>query len=102
MDDERVDRAVYIRFADDYDQGNLHHVGGSLYAVASANRWAEMGKAGVQFYSPTADEPARDARFERSIFGGEDTGAPRSRRVSSRRTASRPLIHTGPRHTTKA
>ena len=24
----------YIRFAEDYDQGNLHHVGGSLAAVA--------------------------------------------------------------------
>jgi len=37
----------YIKFADDYDQGNLNHVGGSLYAVAGDNKWAEMGKAGI-------------------------------------------------------
>jgi len=38
----------YIRFAEDYDQGNLNHVGGSLYAVAGADRWAQMGKAGLK------------------------------------------------------
>jgi cephalosporin-C deacetylase-like acetyl esterase len=38
----------YIKFADDYDQGNLNHVGGSLYAVAGDSKWAEMGKAGVR------------------------------------------------------
>lgn len=36
----------YIRFADDYDQGNLNHVGGSLYAVAGDNPSAQMGRAG--------------------------------------------------------
>jgi len=44
----RVHFRRYIRFAPDYDQGNLHHTGGSLYAVAGDNRWAEMGKAGIR------------------------------------------------------
>lgn len=43
----------YIRFAEDYDQGNLNHVGGSLYAVAGDDRWAEMGKAGLK---PNGDD----------------------------------------------
>ncbi|MDA1191501.1 MAG: hypothetical protein O3A46_07445 [Candidatus Poribacteria bacterium] len=38
----------YIRFAEDYDQGNLNHVGGRLYAVAGDDRWAQMGKAGLK------------------------------------------------------
>ncbi len=45
----------YIKFADDYDQGNLNHVGGSLYAVAGDDKWAEMGRAGVR--------PKGDDRF---------------------------------------
>jgi hypothetical protein len=43
----------YIRFPEDYDQGDLHHVGGSLYAVAGSDKWAEMGKAGIK---PTGDD----------------------------------------------
>ncbi len=38
----------YIRFAEDYDQGHLNHVGGSLYAVAGDDRWGQMGKAGLK------------------------------------------------------
>lgn len=49
----------YVRFAADYDQGNLNHVGGSLYAIASSNRWAEMGKAGIK--------PKGDDRFGASF-----------------------------------
>lgn len=49
----------YIRFAPDYDQGNLHHVGGSLYAVAGDDRWAQMGKAGIK--------PEGDDRFGASF-----------------------------------
>lgn len=45
----------YIKFATDYDQGNLNHVGGSLYAVAGANKWGAMGKAGIR--------PKGDDRF---------------------------------------
>jgi len=56
---ETVHFRRYIKFGDDYDQGNLNHVGGSLYAVASDDRWAEMGKAGVR--------PAGDDRFGASF-----------------------------------
>lgn len=45
----------YVKFADDYDQGNLNHVGGSLYAVAGSDRWDQMGKAGIR--------PEGDDRF---------------------------------------
>ncbi len=45
----------YIKFAADYHQGNLHHVGGSLYAVAGSDRWGGMGKAGIR--------PVGDDRF---------------------------------------
>lgn len=45
----------YIKFAEDYDQGNLNHVGGSLYAVAGDDKWAQMGKAGIR--------PEGDDRF---------------------------------------
>jgi len=43
----------YIKFAEDYDQGNLHHVGGSIYAVAGSDKWGGMGKAGIR---PTGDD----------------------------------------------
>ncbi len=49
----------YIKFAADYDQGNLNHVGGSLYAVAGANKWAQMGQAGLR--------PAGNDRFGASF-----------------------------------
>lgn len=61
---ERVYFRRYIRFQDDYDQGNHHHVGGMLAGVAGDNKWAEMGRSGVR---PTgadrftcAFEPWRD------------------------------------------
>lgn len=38
----------YLRFAADYDQGNLNHVGGGLAAVAGEGKWDGMGKAGVR------------------------------------------------------
>jgi hypothetical protein len=38
----------YIRFAADYDQGNLHHVGGGLTGASATDRWGEMGSAGVR------------------------------------------------------
>jgi len=49
----------YIKFAEDYDQGNLNHVGGSLYAVAGDDKWAHMGKAGIR--------PEGDDRFGASF-----------------------------------
>lgn len=36
----------WIRYAPDYDQGNLHHTGGSISAVAGTDKWAGMGSAG--------------------------------------------------------
>jgi hypothetical protein len=56
----------YIRFAEDYDQGNLNHVGGSLYAVAGDDRWAEMGKAGLK--------PDGDDRFGARLEPWRDWG----------------------------
>jgi hypothetical protein len=56
---DRVYFRRYIRFANDYDQGNLHHVGGGLAAVATANRWEGMGKAGIR--------PKGDDRFTSSF-----------------------------------
>ncbi len=38
----------YLRFAPDYDQGNLHHVGGGLAAVAGSDRYRAMGSAGIR------------------------------------------------------
>ncbi|HSV72557.1 MAG TPA: heparin lyase I family protein [Chthonomonadales bacterium] len=45
---DRVHFRRYIRFAPDYDQGHLHHVGGGLAAVAGANRYRAMGSAGIR------------------------------------------------------
>jgi hypothetical protein len=54
----------YIRFAADYDQGNLNHVGGGLTAVAGTNRWRAMGSAGIRpkgdDHFKSAFEPWRD------------------------------------------
>jgi len=49
----------YIKFAADYDQGPLHHVGGSLAGVAGTNKWGQMGKAGIR--------PSGDDRFTSSF-----------------------------------
>ncbi len=57
---DRVHLRCYIRFAPDYDQGNLNHTGGGLAAVAGANRWAGMGMAGQR---PRGDDRF-NARFE--------------------------------------
>jgi hypothetical protein len=45
---DRVYFRRYIRFAADYDQGNLNHVGGGLTGVAGTNRWKAMGSAGIR------------------------------------------------------
>lgn len=54
----------YIKFAADYDQGNLNHVGGGLAAVAGADRWRAMGGAGIRprgdDHFTCAFEPWRD------------------------------------------
>ncbi|MBT5059249.1 MAG: hypothetical protein HOM68_22090 [Gemmatimonadetes bacterium] len=56
----------YIRFAEDYDQGNLNHVGGGLAAVAGSDPWAGMGQAGKK---PTGDD-----RFNASFEPWKDWG----------------------------
>ena len=45
---DRVYLRYYLKFADDYDQGNLNHTGASLAAVASSNMWEGMGNAGIR------------------------------------------------------
>jgi hypothetical protein len=52
---DRVYFRRYIRFAEDYDQGNLNHTGGGLAGVAGTSKWDGMGKAGVR--------PRGDDRF---------------------------------------
>lgn len=44
---DRVYFRRYIRFAADYDQGNLNHVGGGLAALRGTDRWYAMGSAGL-------------------------------------------------------
>jgi len=63
---ERVYFRRYIRFAEDYDQGNLHHVGGGLAGVAGTDKWAQMGQAGKR--------PAGDDRFTSSFEPWRDWG----------------------------
>jgi hypothetical protein len=45
---DRLHFRRYLKFAADYDQGNLNHVGGGLAAVAGADRWRAMGSAGIR------------------------------------------------------
>lgn len=45
---DRVYFRRYLRFAAEYDQGNLHHVGGGLAAVAGSDRYRAMGSAGIR------------------------------------------------------
>jgi len=63
---DRVHFRRYIRFAPDYDQGNLHHVGGGLSAVAGSNKWAHMGSAGLR--------PKGDDYFNSSFEPWKDWG----------------------------
>jgi len=51
---------LYIKYAGDYNQGNLNHTGGSLAAVGSDGKWDGMGKAGLR---PRGDERF-NCRFE--------------------------------------
>ena len=56
---DRVHFRRYIKFAADYDQGDLNHVGGGLAAVAGADRYGGMGSAGIR--------PSGDDRFTSSF-----------------------------------
>ncbi len=63
---DRVYFRRYLRFAPDYDQGNLHHVGGGLAAVAGDDRWRAMGSAGLR--------PRGDDHFNSSFEPWRDWG----------------------------
>jgi hypothetical protein len=63
---DRVCFRRYIKFAADYDQGDLNHVGGGLSGVAGADRWFGMGGAGVR--------PRGDDRFNSSFEPWRDWG----------------------------
>ena len=38
----------HLRYASDYDQGNLNHTGGSISGVAGDDKWRGMGTAGLR------------------------------------------------------
>lgn len=63
---DRVYFRRYIKFAADYDQGDLNHVGGGLAAVAGTNRFEGMGGAGIR--------PRGDDRFTSSFEPWRDWG----------------------------
>lgn len=63
---DRVYFRRYLRFAADYDQGNLHHVGGGLAAVAGSDRYRAMGSAGIR--------PRGDDHFNSSFEPWRDWG----------------------------
>jgi hypothetical protein len=63
---DRVYFRRYIKFAADYDQGNLNHVGGGLAAVAGADRYRGMGSAGIR--------PRGDDHFNSSFEPWRDWG----------------------------
>lgn len=63
---ERVHFRRYIKFAADYDQGNLNHVGGGLAAVAGADRWRAMGSAGIR---PRGDDHFNSSFEPRRAWG---------------------------------
>ncbi len=50
---DRVYFRRYLKFAADYDQGNLNHVGGWLEATAGTGHWDDMGTAG---HRPRGDD----------------------------------------------
>jgi hypothetical protein len=63
---DRVFFRRYLRFAADYDQGNLNHTGGGLSAVSGNDKWAHMGSAGLK--------PRGDDRFTSGFEPWRDWG----------------------------
>ncbi len=63
---DRVYLRVYIKFAGDYDQGNLNHTGPSLAGVAGDSKWGGMGAAGLR--------PRGDDRFSTRFEPWRDWG----------------------------
>ncbi len=66
VDYERIHLRYLIRYAEDYDQGNLHHTGGNLAGVAGTNKWGGMGSAGLR--------PKGDDHFSSRLEGWRDWG----------------------------
>ncbi|MBI5850487.1 MAG: hypothetical protein HZB39_05535 [Planctomycetes bacterium] len=56
---ERVHLRYWLKWAADYDQGNLNHTGGCLVGVAGNDKWRGMGTAGLK--------PAGDDHFSTSF-----------------------------------
>lgn len=50
---DKVYMRYYIKFKDDYDQGNLNHTGVALTACAGDDKWRGMGTAGIK---PNGDD----------------------------------------------
>ena len=67
---DRVHYRRWIKFDENYDQGNLNHTGGGLAGVAGANKWGGMGKAGVK--------PKGDDRFTCGFEPWKDWGRAKS------------------------
>lgn len=63
---DRVHLRYWLRFAADYDQGNLNHTGGCLSASTGTNKWEGMGKAGLR--------PNGDDRFSTRFEAWRDWG----------------------------
>jgi hypothetical protein len=61
---DQVHLRYWIRYAPDYDQGNLNHTGGCLSGVAGTNKWAGMGTAGLR--------PNGDDHFDSRVEGWRD------------------------------
>lgn len=45
---DRVHFRYRMKFAENYDQGNLNHTGGALAAVSGSSKWDGMGNAGIR------------------------------------------------------
>jgi hypothetical protein len=63
---DRVYLRYYIKFADDYDQGNLNHTGAGLAATSGKQMWDGMGNAGIR--------PKGDDRFTTGFEPWRDWG----------------------------
>lgn len=63
---DRVYLRYYLKFAEDYDQGNLNHTGGGLAATSGASMWDGMGQAGIR--------PKGDDRFSVGFEPWRDWG----------------------------
>jgi hypothetical protein len=54
----------WIRYAPDYDQGNLNHTGGSICGLTGTHKWTGMGTAGLR--------PKGDDHFSTRVEGWRD------------------------------